>query len=850
MHYRVIIFLLFLLTPAISFSAAEAPLANSHLPLQDSSLHWDPFLADAAAEIGMPSLAEGFYKKILATLAPEDEAYSSIVLKLSSVLLQEAKYEEARQILETTAYKTNSSWYLRHAWTGLADKKWTSIEQDLSSIQKEDLNPCEKAWYYLLKGLYKQAQNQYDQAEKDLNKALATAESDIQKARIQSLIFKTRISQKTLDAAAFENLKAHYHKETEDQRFSPMSLDYALALSQNNQEEEALNILQHNLALLPPDDTQHRPQFLLLVGFLKGAETETGRKALQDLLLLKDSPALQSTALQLLTQANIEENQPEFFQALLQEWQAQGGHPLWDEIELLRAYSALSKGKLDEAESFSKALLETKPKSKLRTNALSLLAYISWQRTPPRYRNAADYLAQLKQETLDPDEQARLDLLIADCFFQNKDYDSAAQKYQELLKKTNHSLPRGQIFYQAILAFLEGGKLEEALALLKLGSSLQGIDPMYTWKANWNYSYKLYTLGKTQEALHYLSAMQERNLPLGLSLRLQWLRAQLYLLNNKPVEALEWVSHLFKTLDSSEAKEETQIDEIAAEGYLLKARAYVKLQKPEAALPVFKYIRDQYPESRAARFSFLDEARFQASSNKLVEALRLCVHLADSHSSSDEAPIALYEAAHYAELVGQSSSVEQALLFLERLYNDYQSSHLAYYARVKQGDLLRRLNRFESAYLIYKHLLVEYPSHPDAPYIKLSEAKTLLALDPTREDYFQAIVSTCEYLADLAKIDLTLRLEAAYTLAFTYVKKNRLVDAEQQYWRLIHYCLKERTNEANTLSRKSQYWLSRGIFDLAALLEQRRAFSEAKMLYQLILDHKLPGVSLAKAKLD
>ncbi len=849
MPYIYISFLLyFFVIPCIPLPAATEPLTDTPLA-QDSGLHWDQLLADAASEIGLPSLAEGLYKKILTYLDPNEESYTSTALKLSNVLLQEAKYEEARQILETKAYKPNSSWYLRHAWTGLADKRWNSIQQDLSYIQKEDLSPCEKAWYYLLKGLYKQAHHKQDQAKNDFNKALATATSDTQRARIQSLILKTKISEKTLDAAAFTNLEAQYQKQCKQQQFSPVSLDYALALNQNNRAEEALNVLQHNLALLPPDDTQYRPQFLLLVGFLKGADTEIGRKALQDLLLLPGNPTLQSTALQLLTQANIEETQPEFFQALLQEWQAQGGHPLWNEMKLLRAYSALSKGKLDEAESLSKALLETKAEPSLRANCLSLLAYISWQHTPPHYRNAADYLAQLKQETLNPNEQLRLDLLIADCFFQNKDYDSAAHKYYELLQKTNSSLPRGQIFYQVVLSYLEGERLEAALAVLQIGSNLQGLEPMYMWRASWNYSYKLYTLGKTQEALDYITRIEVKNFPPSLALRLEWLKAQLYLLDQNPEKALESVSYLFKALDSAESKEEPQIDQIAPEGYLLKARAYVKLQRPETALPLLKYIRNTYPESRAARFAFLEEARYRANTHKLVEALRLCVQLADSHSSSDEAPIALYEAAHYAELLGQSSSLEHALLFLERLYNDYKSSPLAYYARVKQGDLLRRLNRFESAYLMYKHLLAEYPTHPDAPYIKLLEAKTLLALDPTREDYFQAIVSTCEYLADLAKIDLTLRLEAAYTLAFTYAKKSRLVDAEQQYWRLIHYCLKGK-NEAIPLNRKGQYWLARGMFDLAQLLEKRRAFSEAKTLYELILDHKLPGVSLAKAKLD
>ncbi len=834
---------------SMGLTAAE-PLLVGH-PLVDNECSWLIQLADTASEKGLPSLAESFYKKALDSINETHSDYYTCILKLSSILIQEAKYEEARQILEANAYKPDSSWYLRHAWTGLEERKWKLINQDISCIQKDHLSPGDKPWYYLLKGFSRQAANDTAQAESYFQKALASTVSEGQRLSIETLILKTKILDKALDDTAFESLEAQFHKQSLAGRFSPFSLDYALALRQKGHDEEAAQLIQEQLQLLPLEDNKDRPLLLLLLGFLKGSNSEIGRKALQDLLVLKTDTVLQASALQLLTHSTIEKNNPEFFQSFLNENKNTLDHPLLDEIYVLRAYWELSQGRLEEAENLSKNLLETKPQSKLRANAISLLAYIAWQRTPPHYRRAADYLTKLKQETINPNEQARLDLLIADCFFQNKDYESAAQQYQSLLQNTNTILPKGQIFYQTVLSYLEADKLDEALSMLDLASHWKGLDPVYTWKASWNYVYKLYMKAKLDLALNYVSSKIDiEELPLYLKLRFQWLKAQLYLLEKKPSEALQGLDIFFESLKTAESSDEATLHILASEAYILKARAYLQLQDTEQALAFFKSVREAYPDTRAARFASIEEGRYYVSCNKPVEGLRLCVQLADAFPQSEEAPIALYEAAHYAELLGQSNNLEQAIIFLERLYTEYRTSPLAYYARAKQGDLLRRLNRFESAHLVYKQMLLEYPKHPNYNAIKLLEAKTLLALDSERDDYFQAIVSTCEYLADLAKIDTHLRLEAAYTLAFTYLKKNRLEEAQQAYWRLITYCLQEEGKRLSDINRKGQYWLSRAIFDLSTLLEQRKDPAGAKSLYQMILDYNLPGTSLAKAKLE
>lgn len=829
--------------------AAEEPLLRASSALPNTA--WLVQLADTAAQKGLSSVAESFYKKALNALQEDDPDYEICVLKLSSVLICQAKYEEARQTLERNAHHPSSSWYLRHAWTGLGDKKWQLINQDLACIQKEHLSPADKPWYYLLKGLSKEVLHATEAAENYFQKALASAVSESQRLSLETLILKNKILGKHIDESTFLRLEDGFHSSATSGRFFPLTLDYALALWQQGKEEAATQLVQDQLQLLPSDDSHDRPLLLLLLGFFKGPSSEIGRKALQDLLSLKTDTVLQASALQLLTQSNIEKSHPEFFEAFLQEHKSTGDHPLVDEIYILRAYSELSQGKLDEAESLSKELLDTKPQSKLKTNAMSLLAYIAWQRTPPHYRIAAEYLAKLKQETINPNEQARLDLLVADCSFQSKDYETAAQQYQSLLQNTNSILPKGQIFYQAVLAYLEANQLDEALSLLSTASHWKGIDPIYTWKATWNYAYKLYLKGKLDLALSYLSSKIDiQELRPYLKARFQWLRAQLYLLEEQGPLALQELDRLFETLQSIEPWDESDLELLASEAYLLRARVYLQLKDTEKALPLFKTLRETYPDTRAARFGTIEEGRYYVACNKLVEGLRLCVQLADAYPQSEEAPIALYEAAHYAELLGQNSTFEQALVLLERLYSEYKASPLAYYARAKQGDLLRRLNRFESAHLVYQHLLLDYPKHPEYNAIKLLEAKTLLALDSEREDYFQAIVSTCEHLADLAQIDTHLRLEAAYTLAFTYLKKNRLEEAEQAYWRLITYCLKQEAQKLSTISRKAQYWVSRGIFDLSSLLEARNAPAEAKVLYQLILDYNLPGTSLAQAKLE
>ena len=121
------------------------------------------------------------------------------------------------------------------------------------------------------------------------------------------------------------------------------------------------------------------------------------------------------------------------------------------------------------------------------------------------------------------------------------------------------------------------------------------------------------------------------------------------------------------------------------------------------------------------------EASFHYHRDDLVRAQQLNVKLADDYPDNTMAPLALLEAAQFAEKRGSENFYKEALSLLERLISQYPSHGLVYYARLRQGHLFRKLNQFGNAQQIYANLLNQYPEHPELHLALLSNADCQLA---------------------------------------------------------------------------------------------------------------------------
>ena len=82
---------------------------------------------------------------------------------------------------------------------------------------------------------------------------------------------------------------------------------------------------------------------------------------------------------------------------------------------------------MDEAEVYSKVLVESFPESKYKKQAFWSLATSSWRKQPRNYRLVADYLQKIQHLSDSNVEKNFLSLNIADCYFLSNDFKSTKE---------------------------------------------------------------------------------------------------------------------------------------------------------------------------------------------------------------------------------------------------------------------------------------------------------------------------------------------------------------------------------------------------------------------------------------
>ncbi|TVR54120.1 MAG: hypothetical protein EA425_02275 [Puniceicoccaceae bacterium] len=845
---------------AVGVETEAVPFADHRHDQERTALGdllWKKELGDRAVELGFHGVAEGFYREALAGVEVEPAMQRPLELGLVSSLLGRSRWEEARALLDQFEGPRDGPYWIR--WLVAAYQAGDSLSgEDLARVDLRTLPPAERGWYHFLRGVHYHQAGQSSRSEEAFNRAEEASVAAAQRSFFQLAQYQLRLSA----GPATDNLAVRLRNQMEEfagRRIGhQFALQYAVVLDQLGRGPEAIEILQRQLRLLPPEESDLREQTLLLLGLVAGGGTSVGRDAFRQLLLTGRQMDLQELALRRLAATAGPDQGAETlaFRRLLDDLiDREAGHPLMENLLFFRAQLALGAGQFDAAEDSAQEILTRFPGSRLRTDALALLASSSWQRQ--RYRTAASYLSRIRQEMNPGERRSELGVLLADSHFRaglqagsSEDFRNAANVYGLVRGERPARISAGRLFYQQVLSELGAGQTERAEALLELGTA-SDIDPENRWRAEWNFCLRLQEEGRTREAFARIaSILADFRGPPELRLRYLWLAARLSLDAGRPEETQGRVAALVAFAEGAAAGtiDPSLLREVKSQGRLLEAKADLALGEEERGIARLEGLREQHPGSRAAIFSYIVQARAYAAANRTVEAQRLLISLADNHPASEFAPLALFEAALNAERRGQEAFLTEANHLLERLVREYPQDDYVFFARLRQADLLRKLNQFGAAEQIYEFLENNYPDRPDRLLAQISLADSLMAQATTEPARFDAAVARYERLFDLPGAPLDLRVEAGFKLANGWQSRGDFQRAQQVYLEIFQRFLAD-PEAARNLGVKGRTWAARSLFESARLYEQQGAADRARETYERMLALNLPGAGLARARL-
>ncbi|HEY9249977.1 MAG TPA: tetratricopeptide repeat protein, partial [Rariglobus sp.] len=640
---------------------------------------------------------------------------------------------------------------------------------------------------------------------------------------------------------------------------------YAALLAARGRTAEAVDFLNKQLQGLPSGERAARDDFRLMLGLVAGVQRAEGRNALEGLLNGATDTMLQRVALQLLARDGAD---AALF-AKLNGWIAMSpAHPILADLLLVRAQLGLAEKLVPllekpgaqepvvqtnqaQAELDAKALLAKFPGSTLKPAALGLLADLLWEQQ--RYRSAADYAAQARAALPPGDMRASLGVMVAEAFFRAKDYASADEAYAVALREVPPGVSPGVLISQRILAKTLAGRLDEAAALLDEFAGDAQLDLIHRWQSEWTLARDLQGAHRDADAyarVNRLLARTEGGLASAPALRarMAWLQARLSLDADAPRKTLELVAALPALLNGLDAELRSEVE---ASVRLLQAKAHFRLNEADAALKILSSLRDDFPQSDAAVYSYIDEADYYAENNQFVKAQNQLTQLADKFKGHSYAPYALYRAALNAEQRGEDRFYEEAYRILEGLVKSYPDSKIVFYARLKQGDLARRLNDFPRARLTYEYLINNY-NYAQQPAV-LSAELALAAchraqITPTDVSHYESALTILERLQDFPDADIDLRVEAGFQLGDLLATKGKSPEfarAEAVWWTMVTTFLLDDAQAAK-LGSKGRYWIARALLRLGDLRRERGDLEEARNAYEIILRKNLPFAKLAR----
>jgi len=848
------------------------PLVSSDTEVRQNAraqILWSFALGKSALEGGFYALAEGYFRSMLDEAALDARARSKVRLELVSALIGQGRGEEAAEVLAAIDEAArDDAWWVRAAAVAFLEANEAGWARALEEIDGSGLAGPDEAMYFFLRAALEDRRGERSVADADYEQAFALSASRAQRAVFRLAQLQGRLVSGEATEALANTLREQMAANEGRSIGVQFALQYAVVLDGLGRKEEAIEVLLRQRDVLQPEDGDLKDQTLLLLGLVATVARAEGQSAFRELLVSGHDPELQRAALIRLA-ADVSAQgggSAEAFAGLLDELlERDPPHPLMEELLFFRAQLALRERDFERAEASVDTLLTRFPGTGLRRHAVAVLAASSWQRQ--RFRNAAAHLTALREELPAGPERVWLSALIGESYFRAgmqfgtaDDFRNAAEAYAtafaEVVELQTAGLAvtevsSGTLFYQRVLSAIRGGDIDEAMAALDDEEALEFVDVESRWQAEWNLVRYLQLQERYEEAFARVADLGAgESIPAGLRLRFLWLAAQMSVETGRVSETADRVEAVLAFLETPEGREvdESLRREVASSASLLRAEALLSEGDTDAGVAAVERLREEFPGTRAALYSFIVQARHLAAENRLADAQQLLVTLADTNKGSEYAPLALYEAALQAERRGQDAFLSEAGQLLERLATEYPEERYAFPARLKQADIARRLNQFAVAEQIYRYLENAYPNHPGRSVVQLALADTLLAQADADPSKFEAAVTRLERLAVLPSAEADLRAEAGYKLARAWKVYGNVERATQLYWDLYQRFLGDGTRAGRSGTRW-RYWVSRGLLELAELEAAAGRLDNARDLYEALLEHRLPGGQLARGRL-
>ena len=811
--------------------------------------------AERARQLGFSPAAEALLQELLESPETPAGEKGHLRLELAGALLDQGRLADAEQALAGFPGPRPAAYHLRAGLIAAYRRQLDAARGEAAQVRVEELPPAERGWAHFLQGMMAELMGDLKRSNAAYEEATKSAVSELQRARFQLEQLRVRLLSGPATEQEAANLKQNMERLQGQKPGYAAARYYAVALNALGRQAEAVTVLQRQLQSLPPEFRQELDDMRLLLGLIAGAESGVGRNALFGLLDRAVTSEPQRMALQLLARAsNNGTARTEFRAKLDQLIAAPTPHPILEDLLVFRAQVALAEQNYGRAEEDAKTLLERFPGSQLKAQALSVLTGVAWELR--RFRTAADYAAQLRQELPAGDARAQLGVLVADAYFRAGDFKNAADAYGSAQREPPEAVAPGQLLFQRVLAEINAGRLDAAQTLLDEPAGSAGIDAVSRWQAEWNLAQALQVDGQTAQALKRVTRLVGEPgataLKADLFVRMAWLQARLAFESGSPAEAIRLVDVLLAA-PATGALPIPLRNDVTSTSILLKAQALLALSKtrPAAAqegLDLLKKLRADHPDADAAVYSFIAEADYYAARNEIVAAQTLFTSLADQHPDSPYAPFALFEAALTVERRGQDNYYEEADRLIERLVTTYPKSDLVFYARLKEGDLLRKLNRFGQAQQVYELLVNDPAQHQDVLLAQLALADCHYAQAASDPSHWESAATIYERLQDLPTAPVDLRVEAGFKHGYALAKRGAAARAQATWMLVINSFLLDATRAAE-LGAKGRYWMSRVLLELGDLYEKEAKLDEARRAYELLLREKLPGGTLAEQRL-
>lgn len=845
----------------MALPASQAPLVSDDAYVSGEvsavNYEWKVGAARMALQSGLSVVAADIYESLYNELEFVGPDRAKVSLDYVAALIAQSQYGKAAAVLKSvpaTQEASRRSLYAASIGYGQnSPPNSDAISIELSRVDPDDLSAIDVPWYYLLQGILASLASDSNKAEDLFEMAERSAASSMQSALFSSLILRQKILNSPTDENLLVAIREKFEALAGQSAAFPFLREYVIILHGIGRGAEAIRLLEVELANVSAGySMDERASLLLLKGLILGLDSSAGWSSLKELLRAGVDSEATVIALQLLGAAKGRESE---LMVLLNEIISRPEpHPLIAQLYYMRCQLALANPQTTAlAEADARYLLEQFPGLSEISSVYRLLAYAALQRNPPRYRVAADYLLDIRDQSSLPSEVAQLNRLIGDCYFLNRDYANAVDFYDSANTARGENSGRDDVLLRLVISQVRSGKFDAALANIDHADFAGQIGHAERWRAEWSIALALQANGQSERALERLRLLIGKDMssvPAALDLRLRWLEAHISLQLGQDSGISENLESLLVRIDSmpGDALGSEESARLRSELMLLQSKSLIAQGDERAAFEVIATIREEFRDNIAAQRSYFTEAAYHASTSDFSSAKQALIFFAQDYQDSPLVPQALFEAALHCQRQGPDNYGE-AVVLLDRLVKDYPESELAYFTGLKQGDLLRLMNDFAGAQLIYENLINSFPTHRLRYAAELSLADCIAALAQGEEDQLAEATAILERLVDRPDVPVEVQIEAGYKWCSILVKNSDLGAAKTVHGLVTSRYLLDPQN-ATGLTSVGRYWLSRTIFSLCDILEGEGDVTEAGKLYRKLVAFNLPGRSLALSRIS